>query len=276
LALKNVVMRIQGTVYDSSNRPLGGVTVQIKDFLTGQILFNVGTTNNDGQYYIDVTNPTGDESISFFKQGYEGAYYMLTQRLYSGQNGDVVLNGGNSFPMWLKLAALVAIFAYIKKNNKVGKLDKTDIQNIMLATAGLLGFSLIKQLLEFLGIWQDREGQQLDDAATNPNSFWNPNFWRTKPDYVPWTAPITDTDAQATAKFLYNAISWTGDDEDGIKGIFRQFRAQSTVSYVAAWFLQLYQKDLLSYLRTGVPPTNGLSDAELSEINSFISKLPKY
>lgn len=253
-----------------TGQPVKNAFVQAIDTNTGQLWYEPIALDQTAMFEVE---PQQGYGVKITAIGYKDLI-VNAATLAASQDGQIMMQ--QSFPTAVVLMALLAIYAYRKKSGKVGKLDQQDIKNIMLATGGIIGFALIKQLLEFLGIWTSREEQQLDNAATNPNSFWNPNFWRTKPAYIEWTAPITDQEAQALAKQIYNSISVFNDNETAIKAIFRQFRAQSSVSYLAAWFAQLYNRDLLSFLRGGTWPMDGLSDADLNEINIFISKLPKY
>lgn len=274
-------MNIYATVLNKENKPIAGVVATIADpVLKTTVNF---VTDANGQFWFSIPDAYiweyGVSSVTVTLQAPGYAVNIITQRVNlveQNKNVTYIMEGGQKFPKWVVLLVVSALLLYRKQTKKVGALSDQDVKNLMLLTGGVIGFALLKQLLEFLGVWQSKEEKQLDEISTNPNSFWNPNFWQTKPSYVNWTAPLTQTQATQISQELYSSINWYGDDEDKIKGIFRTFRAQSSVSYVAYIFQSLYQKDLLSFLRGGTPPFEGLSDTDVFEINNFISQLPKY
>lgn len=275
-------MRLIVTIIGQQNKPVAGANVSVTDPLTKNNFSFISDAN--GNVWIEIPDPYvweyGVSSIPVTVTAPGYAILIVTQRLdLTTQNKNVIYQlekqTGN-FPFWLIAIAVFLVMQYRKKTGKVGKLNETDVKTIILATGGVIGFVLLKQLLEFLGVWDSGETKQLDQSASDPNSFWNPTFWQTKPAYIQWTAPLTEAQAKALAQNLYDYISWTGDKEEEIKAIFRGLRAQSSVSYISFVFNQMFQKDLLSFLRGGWWPFDGLSDADLFEINTFISKLPKY
>lgn len=200
------------------------------------------------------------------------------------QSQDGVLYMEKQFPAWLIVATVAAIAA--GSSNKVGSpaAAATVVKNLNLekvspvvkyAAGGVLLFFIYKSLV-WWGVLRSGDTINLDNTATNPNSFWNPNFYKTKPSYVEWTAPITYNDAVYLAKQLYDAFGWVNDNEEQAIAVFKTFRAQSSVSYLADVFAQLYGQDLLTFLRGGNWPQDRLSDADVQTINAYISRLPKY
>jgi hypothetical protein len=265
-------MTFTNTIVDTNGNPIYGASYYVYNKQTGERSGTGYETDASGTCSFTATvQPWPNWYLKIEKQGYKTKEIAIDDLINLGSGVKIQLQ--KTFPFALIAIALIAINTYIKQNKKVGALNEQDIKNIMLATGGILAFSLIKQLLEFLGIWQSREDQQLEDAATNPNSFWNPNFWQLSNTY---TYALTNQQAQYYAQQLYESLSTWGDDEDKIKGIFRQMRTQANVSFIAFWFQRTYNKDLLNYLRTGHFPTYGLSTSDMAEINSYISKLPKF
>ncbi len=137
-------------------------------------------------------------------------------------------------------------------------------------------FFVMKSILEKVGIWKSADEKQLDRLSEDPNNFWNPNFWQTKPANVSYTNPIDATTATQYARDIYDGLSWMDDDEDKIKGVFKRLYSQASASFVAYYFNKQYNKDLLKTLIGGWWPNDGLSDSDVTEINNYISRLPKY
>jgi len=138
------------------------------------------------------------------------------------------------------------------------------------AAVGVLYFGLLNPLLHFLGVKTSQDTTSLDQQATDPGSFWQANFYKNI------SAPVllTRASAEALCREIYDAIGWTNDDEDRVKAVFKSLHFQTQVSYLADVFYQLYQADLLSWLRGGIFPYDRLSDADVNEITKYIQKLP--
>jgi len=138
------------------------------------------------------------------------------------------------------------------------------------AAVGVLYFGLLNPLLHFLGVKTSQDTVSLDQQATDPGSFWNPNF------YKQISSPIllTRASGEALARSLYDCFGMFNDDEEQAKGIIKSLSFQTQLSYLADVFYQLYQQDLLSFLRGGNWPQDRLSDADVNELTKFVQKLP--
>jgi len=110
----------------------------------------------------------------------------------------------------------------------------------------------------------------LDQAAQDPTTFWNVNFWKKN---VPATI-LTLSAAKNMADIIYNSFGAFDDNEEQAIGVFKSLKFQTQASFLSDIFSQTYKQDLLTFLRGGNWPKDRLSDAQVSEINSFIEKLP--
>lgn len=180
---------------------------------------------------------------------------------------------------FLELIAAAGILAYAAKNKKrVGALTTEELKPFLYIGGGILAFDSVKRILEGLGFWKSQATKDLDGTSTNPNSFWNPNFWRTiNPSGTGWTYAIDVTTAEQWLYDLINSFGIFNDDEEAAIGVLKRCRTQANLSFLAYVFDTYMKKgDLLTYLRGGNWPQDRLSDADVYTINNYISRLPKY
>jgi hypothetical protein len=155
-----------------------------------------------------------------------------------------------------------------------------DNSKMVLTLAGIAGgmwvlseaMGGIKGLLEKLGLKDDQNTKDLDQAAGSL-SFWSPTFYKSGPA---GTALLTSAAAEEKAHIIWDAFGGFDDNEDQAIGVFKTLRTQSQASFLAEKFYQLYQQDLLTFLRGGSWPKDRLSDADVNVINSYVNSLPKY
>jgi len=167
-------------------------------------------------------------------------------------------------------------YALSNKRKTVGALSVQSVLPFILIGGAVIGFNIIEKLLQALGIWKDKDTKQLDTAAGDPNSFWNPEYWKTKPANINYTRPITQSTAEGYAKEIYNAFGPFDDCEECAKGVFRRLPSQAAASFVSWAFNRIYGQDLLDFLRGGIWPKDRLSDTDVAEINTYVNALPKY
>jgi len=191
---------------------------------------------------------------------------------------DVIMQPGTSGNIsWVYIALVTgAVMVYRNKTKKVGALSSNDVLPIILITGGILGFSVIKKILEGIGLWSGQDTKDLDAASTSPLSWWNPNFYKTKPDYVSYTNPITSSTAKYLAEKVYSSFGAFNDDEEKAIAVFKSLPSQAAGSFVSESFLNIYGQDMLTFLRGGVWPQDRLSDADVNTINQYVNRLPKY
>ena len=280
-------MRIYGTIQNDQGQPIAGAQFQIVDLATGQTLTEWITSTN-GTYYIDTPDVINDNDAARFKAtGYSDFMYFIKDRVNT--NGDVVMMKSNSVTTWLIIAAIILAVtktqqignpltaAAVVKNLKAPQFaDKQTNKIFYAAIAGIILYMVYKWLV-FLGVFRSGATIDLDNASTNPNSYWSPSFWRNKPTYEPWTYTLNEQQAYNLLQTIYDAIGWVNDNEDTVIGVFKSLRTQANLSYMAEVFYKYYDgQDLLTWLRGGNWPQDRLSDADVQTINQYISRLPKY
>ncbi len=201
-----------------------------------------------------------------------------TQSLQAAQmkfQNDVVLH--KPINSALILAALIAFIAFAKKRKKeVGKVTTADVFPFMLIGGGVLAFVLIKQVLETLGIWKDADEKELDQTATDPGSWWSPNFWKSKPANVSWSYVIDTATAIEWSKQIYDSFGAFNDCEECAIAVFKRCRTKANASFLADIFSQRYSEDLLTFLRGGWWPQDRLSDSDVNTINNYVNQLPNF
>lgn len=267
-------MMIQGHVYSFAGKPLGAAAVMIVDSELRPAGIR-STTNAAGMFalvgdiqagdFILATAPGFRSVVIPVEKSTADTKFILPQ--------EAVVTGSKKFPAWIALLALAAI-ADNKKKKAVGKVDPQTVIAIVLAGAGVLGFGLIRELLESLGIWKSKEEKNLDDQQQNPYSYWSPNFYKAAPAGA---LLLTTSWAKELATRIYNAFGAFNDDEEvPIGQIKANIRTQSQFSFLCDMFYKLYGTDLLKFLIGGWWPQDRLSAQDVDEINQYISRLPKY
>lgn len=183
-----------------------------------------------------------------------------------------------TFPI-IPIALGAGLLLLARKKKKVGAFDTNTVITVGIAIAGgyvlFNSIHILDNLLQFLGINQSKESKALDVTASDPTSFWNPNYWRNAPNGV-YSYAITTSQADDIINQLKDAKGWFNDDESEAKAALKQLRTKANLSFVAYRFQQTDNEDLLSWLRGGVWPNDFLSDADVYEINAYFQGLPNY
>lgn len=139
-----------------------------------------------------------------------------------------------------------------------------------LAAIGLVYFGVLDPVLKFVGIKDDQETKNIDEVAINPGTPWSINFWKN----VPGATVLTRAYAVQLANTIYNSFGYFNDNEEQAKGVIKSLKFQTQLSFLSMVFYEIYKEDLLTFLRGGWYPQDRLSDNDLSELISFINKLP--
>lgn len=177
----------------------------------------------------------------------------------------------NYLPYVLGGVGVLLLLSSKKKKKGVGKIENKDLMTLALAGGLLLSFDLIKRFFEGIGIWKSADTKNIDAEETNPDSAFNPNFYK---QYVNYTYAITGQQALDYAAQIYNAFGAFNDCEECVMNVFYALRTKSNVSFLADKFAQQYGQSLLPFLRGGWWPQDRLSDSDLNTILQYVSKLP--
>lgn len=262
---------VEGFIF-SGGLPVEGATIQLVVNATGQRLGDAfKLTGNSYSAWTDRND--WEVSVLFTKPGLKD---LKVQMSVLAVNPDVQMEKGVSVPWTYILLVIAAVAVYYNQTKKIGKLGKQDIIPIMILAGGVIGFSLIKKILEGIGIWDSQDSKDLDNASTDPDSWWNPNFWKTKPLTIPYTNPITAATGRALAESIYNSFGAFNDDEESAIAVFKLLPSQAAGSYLSEIFANNYSQDMLTFLRGGNWPQDRLSDSDVNVINNFVNNLPKY
>ncbi len=148
-----------------------------------------------------------------------------------------------------------------------------------LLVTGVLGtglYFLVKS------IRPDKQDRILEDAETdvsNDNPF---SYTKFLSQTIPAGTPlITVAGARAAAKQIYDSLNtFFNDDEDITIGVFNSLSSKVKIAQVAQQFFNMYNKDILEYLKTGGKTfdfgTGGLSKDDYQRILTIVSKKPKF
>jgi len=154
---------------------------------------------------------------------------------------------------------------------------KIDTQTIV--TIGAVGLGIyilykpLRALFDTFGITQSATSQAVTTLQTSgEKSPFSPLYWRlVRGAYL---LPIAQ--ANAKAKAIFNAITYTGNDYAKILAIFKTLTYKTQVSFLAQQFQALYKQDLLEYLRNGKSNFlvhNALSENQIQTILDLVGKM---
>jgi hypothetical protein len=264
---------ITGNIFDAATQAPVMAQGSIRNVRTGEV-YGQWTSTSYRVWNNDTDIPNADLQLIIGADGY------ATQKLTIAQialQPDIFLKKGSGIAPYLMAAAVLGFIAFAKKKKKqVGKVTTADVFPFLLIGGGLLAFSLVKKLLESLGIWDSADTHHLNDTSTDPGSFWNPNFWRLKPDNIPFSYVVTTPTATAWVDEIWDAVGAFNDCESCIIAVFKRCHTQANASFLCDVFQARYGKDLLTWLRGGFWPYDHLSDSDVNTITNYVSNLPKY
>ncbi len=259
-------MRIEGKILGAQNKPIAA-TVTLTDTATEQMQFLQIAEGENYTLTIDETAPgIFDLLIIFSSPGYKSLSLTVGQ-LVNGPK-DIILEKANT--LFLIIAGAGLLYAFSKnKRKKVGALQTQDLMPFLMIAGAVLGFNALSKLLDKLGLGKNPATADLSD----PNSPWKPNYWR---QFTNFSYSISPTQADQYAQTIHNAFTVFQDDFNTIMGVFSNCKTKANVSYLSDIFFRKYDEDLLSFLGDGggVLPWDGLSSAHMSELISYVSKLP--
>jgi len=158
------------------------------------------------------------------------------------------------------------------------------IKNVIYIGGALVGFIVVKKILETLGIIKTaqetanevksgslEQGSTGDTSTVNPANpalSLNPNYWKTLLVYLAKKRKVKTVPAEEIKKllnpgpsgnFVTSMDNWAGriyqskglfnDDESKLYDIFQNMKSQVQVSFLAQSFSQKYKKDMLDYIK---------------------------
>ncbi len=162
---------------------------------------------------------------------------------------------------------------------------KQDQQRLLITIVGgivvfrVLGplLSGIDKIFEGLGISQSAAAASLERGKTDPNSFWNAQFWKNLSRRTPGGLVKVLPNASVIKLWgdLNKAFGYFNDDEGAAIAAFKSnIRYQSQLSYFSDWVAKNAGTDLLTWLEGGAYPNDRLSAEEIDIITQYVKKLP--
>jgi hypothetical protein len=133
---------------------------------------------------------------------------------------------------------------------------------------------VIKPLLEGVGLSKSDEEIEIEKQTSNPESPWNPNYWRKGGATL-----IREADVKRFVNTIWNAPGYISDDFDAVLGVFKQLKTKSQVSYLADKFNQMKGKDLLNWLQGGGAlswPADRFSAEQVNQLIKYVNGLKNY
>lgn len=139
-------------------------------------------------------------------------------------------------------------------------------------------FGGIDGLAEMLGLKDSEEKKRLSDSvdqgiedSNNPNSPWNPSFYKTAP---PGSKMLTSAATDTLAKQIWDSVGAFSDTPTQATGAIKQCPTGTAVSFLASRFQTKYGRDLVNWMRQHFDTTEQVR--EMNTILSYVKSLPKY
>lgn len=262
---KGTEITLLGVIYDAETKlAIDKVTVQFYDSngkKTGDPLLE-----DIGGYSAYIPDGSDIAGIVFSAKGYKEKRVSLS---VLAATPDVYLSKSN-IEVWVLVAVAAAVLVYRKQTGKVGKIEKSDVQTILLLVGGTIGIVLLIKALRALGILG---GGNVTNEQTDSNSPWKPAYYH---QFTTFNYALTTSQAKDFASTIYNAFGVFQDDYNAILGVFSQLRTKSEASFLAEVFQNEYDTDLLGFLTDGggILPWDGLSTTHMDTLISLVKKLP--
>lgn len=272
-----------GKITDTTGKPIPGAMVVFRND-AGQNITAIQTTAA-GAWSLDSDFDNGllvpGMQVIFAAPGYS-EYGISPSALQQSFNVTLQKKITTILP-WMVAAVLGAVLIVMntkkKGKSKVGAINNNDLTTIFLLLGGIIAFTVIKKILESVGIWTSPEKKKLQSIAIDPNSFWTPTYWQNiNPGGSGWTYALTEEQAQNLLSQIKSAFGLFTDSPEKVMAAFRTLQTKANVSFLA-WELQKTDgADLLELLRNGggILPWDGLSDSDTLAINDYINSLPNY
>jgi hypothetical protein len=280
-------MQIFGYIQSLSDKtPVQYATVQV---FNGSSLVRSTVARADGYFTIEaeagttivfsqaeyvsktLTTKYLDDFISVFD------YALVGMQPKNNTLPDVVITSGKKKNnLWIAAALAALAFTMNKKKGSISGIKQPINPNTaIMIGGGLIGLTVLKKVLDQLGITRGPGGQATATEQQNPYSEWKPQFYKA----APAGALLLHTDtAQAMSKIIFNAFTVFTDDFNAIFGVISQLKTKSQLSFLSEVFYNKYSSDLLTFLTNGggILPWDGLSDAQMLKLTNYVNSLPNY
>ena len=156
---------------------------------------------------------------------------------------------------------------------------------INLAIIAVAYFGIIKPILNKTGITtsatergEESEIKKIETAPPESNPF-DPKYYKSAAARRAGALLLYSAKATELSRIIYNAMGYFSDDESAVYSVFRSLQTKSQVSFLSEKFRQLYNIDMLEFLKRGknqYNPASGLNTSEIATVINIVNNLPKY
>jgi len=128
---------------------------------------------------------------------------------------------------------------------------------VVIAVASIIYLAIARPILQKIGVLDDKKDKEKDNAIKE----FDKSQWFTSIPYKANKSQVTisETKANALAKEIYYAKGYTYDCETCAIGSIVDAGTKINVSYVAYRFYMLYNRDLMSYLKSFLESDNWIT-----------------
>ena len=137
---------------------------------------------------------------------------------------------------------------------------------VVIAVASIIYLAIAKPILQKIGVLDDKKDKEKEDAIKE----FDKSQWFTSIPYKSNKSQVTisETRANALAKEIFYAKGYVYDCENCAIGSIVDAGTKINVSYVAYRFYMLYNRDLMSYLKSFLETNDWVT------LNETYKKLP--
>jgi len=137
---------------------------------------------------------------------------------------------------------------------------------VLIAVASIVYLAIAKPILQKIGVLDDKKDKEKEDAIKE----FDKSQWFTSLPYKANKSQVTisETRANALAKEIFYAKGYVYDCETCAIGSFIDAGTKINVSYVAYRFYIMYNRDLMSYLKSFLETNDWIT------LNETYKKLP--
>lgn len=139
--------------------------------------------------------------------------------------------------------------------------------------------SAIEGFTNYVGLTQSKEAKEVDKTVMTSGNPFDKNFYKTHP---PGTKLKTRAYCEDAAKKIWGQMGGNSivpvffPDSGIVYDVINSFPTQAAISYLCDVFGQLYNHDMLTFIKDSTMFSSGLSDEDVLKIINMAKAKPKY